>query len=693
MVVLFMLLGVIAVVDAFAPQTLVLLSFYWIPVVLAVTFATAREVAALAATTMLLGVAAGFHRGHGHYESMEYPVSLFTLAVVSVISVIVARGRQQAEKTRAAASERLHSEQELLATVLEHVDAHIYMKDRDGRFLYANPRALKLLGRTLPEVIGRTNADLFPPEVAKLLTESDEAVFRSERAVQCEETVSMRDGSTHIFLSERILLRLKDEPDRLIGFSADITALKKAEAERRELMELRRRELVELTDNIPVGTYVLGPGEDGVPRFDFVSRRLLNMLQLTDKDVEKDAMAAYRMVRPDDYDEMWRLNSEAFATGKDFCWEGRMVIGGQTRWMRMESVPRNLPDGRRVWSGVLTDITARREAEAKLARREKQLEQVNTKLIVAQERLVTDQIRLRATLDSLLDPHVMMKPVRDETEVITDFEISEANAAACAYQGTTRDRLVGRRLLELFPSEGASARLEMYRGLMETGQPLILNDFVYPGETRDDARHFDIRAVRVEDSVSYTWRDVTDRYRAAKEMEKRARYDQLTNLLNRTEALDRIEAANNRRTGRTMAVLFCDLDSFKAINDTHGHHAGDEVLRQTAARMRKCLRGDDDIAARLGGDELLVVLGGVRDLEDAMAVAEKLRSSVAEPMTIPGGSVNATVSIGVTLADPDESVDSMVARADIALYEAKKTGRNQVISISSVAGAAAAAGS
>ena len=393
-------------------------------------------------------------------------------------------------------------------------------------------------------------------------------------------------------------------------------------------------------------------------------------------------MAAYRLVHPEDYDEMWRLNSEVFATGKDFYWEGRMVIGGQVRWMRIESVPRDLPGGRKVWSSVLTDITSRKETEAKLARREKQFEQVNTKLLVAQERLITDKIRLRATLDSLLDPHVMMQPVRDANGVVSDFVITEANVAACAYQGTTRENLVGRRILELFPSRGPSARLEMYRGLMETGQPLVLNDFVYPGEANGDSRHFDVRAVRVEGAISYTWRDVTDRYRAAKEMEKRARFDQLTNLLSRTEALDRIETAKNRRTGRKMAVLFCDVDNFKAINDTRGHHAGDEVLRQIAARMQKCLRSEEDLAARLGGDELLVVLGGVRDLDDAMAVAEKLRRSVAEPMALPGGPVKATVSIGVTLANPDESVDSMVARADIALYNAKQTGRNQVISIS-----------
>ncbi len=672
----------VAIADLWAPPSVVLLTFYLIPVVLAAAFAKPGQVAVLGAMAIILGAGSGFHAGHGHYDSAEYPTSLAALVFVSIAAVVIAHLRTKAEKSRSEVARLLALEQKLLATVLDHTDAHIYMKTREGRFLYANQPSRELIGYPLNEITGKTNADLFPPEVARRLTEHDEKVFLSEEPVVAEETVpASAGGEERIFLSKKIPLRLPGEQERLIGFSTDITVLKRAEAEHRELIELRRRELVELTDSIPVGTYVVSPDEDGVPKFDFVSKRLLHMLQLTEKDVEKDAMAAYRLVHPDDYDEMWRLNAEAFSTGKDFYWEGRLVIGGQTRWMRLESVPRDLPGGRRGWNGVMTDITAHKEAEAKLARREKQLEQVNTKLLVAQEHLITDKIRLRATLDSLLDPHVMMQPVRDGNGLITDFVITQANPAACSYQGTTRDKLVGKRLLELFPSQGPSARLEMYRGLMETGQPLMLNDFVYPGEANGADHRLDIRAVRVDGSISYTWRDVTDRYRAAKEMERRARYDQLTNLLNRTEALDRIEAANSRRTGRKMAVLFCDVDNFKSINDTHGHHAGDEVLRQIAARMKKCLRGDDDLAARLGGDELLVVLWGVHDLDDALAVAEKLRRSVAEPVTIPGGSVHATVSIGVTLATPGESVDSMVARADTALYDAKQTGRNQVISI------------
>jgi diguanylate cyclase (GGDEF)-like protein len=100
-----------------------------------------------------------------------------------------------------------------------------------------------------------------------------------------------------------------------------------------------------------------------------------------------------------------------------------------------------------------------------------------------------------------------------------------------------------------------------------------------------------------------------------------------------------------------------------------------------ADRIRACLRSTDDLGARVGGDELLVVLHGVQDLENAVAIAEKLRLSAAEPIPIPGGTINSTVSIGVTLARPGEKTEALIARADDAMYRAKEHGRNQVIPI------------
>ena len=161
---------------------------------------------------------------------------------------------------------------------------------------------------------------------------------------------------------------------------------------------------------------------------------------------------------------------------------------------------------------------------------------------------------------------------------------------------------------------------------------------------------------------------------------RQARTDEVTGLLNRKEGLVRLDAIV-RQGGARVAVLWCDIDRFKSVNDSHGHAAGDAVLQALAERIRGAMRSDDDVAARIGGDELLLVLRGVDDLDDAVAVAETLRRRVAAPIPVEAGMVRATVSIGVTLAGDWEGLDAILARADEAMYEAKTGGRDRVVAL------------
>ena len=185
-----------------------------------------------------------------------------------------------------------------------------------------------------------------------------------------------------------------------------------------------------------------------------------------------------------------------------------------------------------------------------------------------------------------------------------------------------------------------------------------------------------------QDGIVASLRTVDAEVAAERELDRRARYDDLTGLLSRKEMLDRISArvGRQRRTGSETAVLFCDVDRFKTINDTYGHAAGDELLREMAVRIKSCLRRGD-VAARVGGDEILVLVNGAHDLSDAAAIAEKVRVAAAAPLGLGGGEVSATLSIGVVLARRGESVDSLVARADEAMYRAKNAGQNQVVTI------------
>lgn len=162
--------------------------------------------------------------------------------------------------------------------------------------------------------------------------------------------------------------------------------------------------------------------------------------------------------------------------------------------------------------------------------------------------------------------------------------------------------------------------------------------------------------------------------------------DQLTGLLNRRE-FDRIlreEQERAQRFGHPLALVLVDIDHFKAVNDTHGHPAGDEVLREFAARLGKQVRVVDRVA-RLGGEEFAVVL---MESDDAAAthVAEKIRQAVEmSPITVGELSLKVTISAGVALLPRDAaSGEALVAAADRALYAAKKSGRNRVVRFASL---------
>jgi PAS domain S-box-containing protein len=141
----------------------------------------------------------------------------------------------------------------------------------------------------------------------------------------------------------------------------------------------------------------------------------------------------------------------------------------------------------------------------------------------AEQALEQDRVKLRATLDSLMDPHVLMEAVRDESGQIVDFVYVDANSAACTYNRLDYEDLVGRRLLDLQPGNVGSGLLGKYRRVVETGDPLVLDDSIYAQEfLGGQERRYDVRATRVGDGLSYTWRDVTDRYLAAEAAQRTA---------------------------------------------------------------------------------------------------------------------------------------------------------------------------
>lgn len=172
--------------------------------------------------------------------------------------------------------------------------------------------------------------------------------------------------------------------------------------------------------------------------------------------------------------------------------------------------------------------------------------------------------------------------------------------------------------------------------------------------------------------------DVDEAHRQREQLRHRAGHDSLTSLPNRHELMERVGQmlVTQPRDGARLAILFLDLDRFKSINDTHGHAVGDQVLVEVARRLRSQVRAND-VVARLGGDEFIVALPAVKSVDDAHKIAAKIHESFTEELPIRDASLTVSVSIGLTLAEAGEDPDTVLERADRALYRAKGAGRNQ----------------
>ena len=417
--------------------------------------------------------------------------------------------------------------------------------------------------------------------------------------------------------------------------------------------------------------------------------------------------------------------------------------------------------------------------------------------------LADSRTRYRAIMQSELEPHITMVAVRDESGTIVDFTYSEANPAALTYLGLTREQFSGTTLREMYPSAAAAHLRSMYAHTVETGEPLIADDYSYPNEMfAGETRWYDLRGARLGDGLSLAWRDVTERHEAAdrlakseqryrllaenaahvvfrldpdgvfsfcsegvkhaiglapselvgidlrdlvhpedlgvlneiveeptpavfgpaqlrlrtsdgnyrwaeltgrrmadggglvggwrdvttdvhaqKALESQARHDDLTGLLNRSEIRTHLQKALQRAS--RVSVLYVDLDNLKDINDTHGHAAGDRALEVTAQRIKACLH-DGDLAARIGGDEFLVVLAEDRD---PLTASRDILAAVEASIPSDTGPLTSSVSIGLASASAADSVDTLIARADQAMYEAKSAGRNRIVAIGPPGGA------
>ena len=320
------------------------------------------------------------------------------------------------------------------------------------------------------------------------------------------------------------------------------------------------------------------------------------------------------------------------------------------------------PDGRLVHMQVAIDITERKKAEIVSRRSERFLNTI---------------------FESINDPFNIID---------TDYRIIKANESYAQIRGKTIAQLIGKRCFEVLqnrqsPCEGCSVKVTFDTGEPHTKEKLgrysnvsqiWLEIYTYP--------IFDEMG-RVVSVIEYT-RDITKRKQAEEERDilvkklvHLSRTDDLTGLLNRRALIEKLgdEVRRSRRYKADLALIICDIDYFKEINDTHGHDAGDKVLQIISSLMKDLLR-QTDVIGRYGGDEFLLILPET-SLKGAREIAERIHDAVKEYEIKIGldSPIKTTVSLGVAQFDSEkEDVTDLVKRADNALYIAKGKGRDRV---------------
>lgn len=346
---------------------------------------------------------------------------------------------------------------------------------------------------------------------------------------------------------------------------------------------------------------------------------------------------------------------------------------GELRWLRVNGLPYRDELGRFAgYRGAATDVTPQYQAERLLADYtqvlQREVSAKTTELQRSNRDLAFSEQRYRTMLAAA--------PV-GVAEVDAAGCCQYVNSPWCVLTGQAETAVLGQSWLEgIHPSQRSDAEL-----LMGTGNNLHAGDGEFQGlagqwlSVHWSTLYDDDNAVT---GAIVILNDITDRRLREQENWELAHFDALTQLPNRILFWDRLEYAL-RLAGRNrqiVALLWLDLDGFKAINDTLGHAAGDELLRQVSQRLQASLR-ESDTAARMGGDEFTVVLATVAYPEDAIGVAKKIIDQIHQPFALPHGLAQVSTSIGVALyPDHASTAKDLVRCADLAMYAAKNAGKN-----------------
>jgi len=297
--------------------------------------------------------------------------------------------------------------------------------------------------------------------------------------------------------------------------------------------------------------------------------------------------------------------------------------------------------------------------------------------ITERRKLEQERDRNYAFLREIID-HI---PTQITVKDASDRRYVLVNSVAETQFGLSRDGIVGKSVSELFPAEVASRITADDDNALQTKEGLFIDEHLWQTKLFGP-RFITSKRIAIRDAAGEprylinVVEDVTERRRADEKIAHLAHYDALTDLPNRVLFREQIERELRKADqGEQFALLYIDIDEFKGINDSLGHHVGDELLKTVATRIRGCIK-PGDLIARLGGDEFAVIQTAIDTAADVEDFVRRVYDAIRQPCQCLGHELSTDASIGIALAPRDGTeLDQLVKHADLAMYAAKAGGR------------------
>ena len=541
----------------------------------------------------------------------------------------------------------LRASEEKYRSILETIEDAYYEVDLRGNLVLFNGAFCRMLGYEAREMFGHNNREFQTPEAGARVFKTFNEVYRTGIPANGFDWEMVRkDGSIVVGEGSVQLVRdLQGEPAGFRGILRDVTERRRVEQALRE-SEARYRGIIESIQDPYYEVDLQG-------NMVLCNSAFCRMLGYAFSELEKRNNRVFQS--PAVAERVFRIFNEVYRTGvpaESFDWQmvrkdSKTVTGeGSVQLVRNA-------DGEPVgFRGILRDVTKRRQVEQALRESEERFRSLTN-----------------LTSDWFWEQDAGIR--------FTRMESRDVNAAS------VRDFFLGRAPWETGLRIEDERGWDYFRELMASRKPF--RDIVFHRTLEDGSPYYvGVSGEPIfdgeRDFTGYRGvaREITDKKLAEERIQYLATHDGLTGLPNRLMFSELLTAAvrSAQRYERSFAVLFIDLDRFKYINDTLGHHAGDVLLKEVAARFKASVRSSDMIA-RLGGDEFVALINETPEEESVATVARKLLAAATRPFTLLERECRVSASIGVAMYPRDgEDEQTLMKNADIAMYYAKEEGKN-----------------